>query len=98
MLQRDLQYYSTCAETAPKWAEAGQSIFASQTKHGKRISAEIDFGEFGLFRGSLFIQLVRCPALPVQRGSYLGIFLFLRVSQRRFVVAVGPLWVGPAGE
>jgi hypothetical protein len=38
-----LQYHSTYAETTQKWSGTGQPIFASQTKHGKRISAENRF-------------------------------------------------------
>ena len=44
-LQRNLQYYSTCAENAPKWPEGWRPIFASRTKHGKPISAESRISE-----------------------------------------------------
>jgi hypothetical protein len=36
-----LQYYSTCAETGLKSAAGEALIFASHTKYGNRISAEI---------------------------------------------------------
>jgi hypothetical protein len=67
MLQRNLQYYLTCAETVPKWPKSRRSILQVIQNIATVLLPKIDFREFDLFCKSLF-SLSRRAQLDLQEG------------------------------